>query len=92
MQVREYAPGEIITTQDVKSMFNLNCLKVDKMMNKLNRNTTEYSKVAADFKNHYDPPISQQWEHTTKANRLLEKQKQMKRMAERTSKGLTKND
>jgi hypothetical protein len=58
VQIREYAPGETITTQDVKSMFNLNCMKVSNMMTKLNRKDKEYTKVAKDFANHYDPPIS----------------------------------
>jgi hypothetical protein len=54
-------------------MFNLNCIKVDKMMKKLNGKNPEYTKVAKDFAVAYDPPISKQWEHVTKANRLMEK-------------------
>lgn len=62
------------------------------MMKKLNGKNPEYTKVAKDFAVAYDPPISKQWEHVTKASRLMEKQKQMKRQAERKKKGGKSNE
>ena len=49
IQIREYSPGELITTQDKRSVFNLRCLTVDRMMNKFHVENKEHSKITKQF-------------------------------------------